>query len=328
MSIAASVSNSGLNSAVEEIDAAREAEVDHVIEEDIVGRAIAIVEAIQFLVRSGEEFADFRQFVPGGGHGEFAPVLLHESRLLVRVFKEIGAIGEHADSDQRGYADPFLFRHRHGAEGAGGEVFRMRIARRRQIEAVQLFQAAQRRQRARPAILDKHDVEVIAAGRAGRLNARQHIAMRRVFVDQGDARGLFIQGIKDLVLISQDRHHLGVEDAQFLAFPGARARLRVGQRDRILRRNQRQEQSSQNEHEQNRFDVSHLINSFNDKSYWSCELMLSQSFYSCCLSTPEAEQTSRPSGRAGLPLNANAVVIVTRQVAAVNKTQTTGACRQ
>ena len=111
--------------AVEEIDAAREAEVNHVIEEDIVGCAIAIVEAVEFIVRSCEEFADFRQLVPGRWHGQLAPVGFHESRLLVGVIEEIGAVGEHAYSHQRRNADPFLFRHRHGAESAGGEVFRM-----------------------------------------------------------------------------------------------------------------------------------------------------------------------------------------------------------
>ena len=111
----------------------------------------------------------------------------------------------------------FFFGHSHGTESTGGEIFRMRIARCRQVEAIQLFQAAQCRQSARPAILDKHDVEVVAAGRAGRLNAWQNIAMRCIFINQGDARGLFIQGIEDLVLICQDWHNLGIEDAQFLA---------------------------------------------------------------------------------------------------------------
>ena len=217
--------------AVEEIHAAREAEVNHVIEEDIVGCAVAIVEAVQFLVRAGEKRADFGQFVPGGRHAELAPVLLHEGRLLVRIVKEVGAISEHADRDQGGNADPFFFRHRHGAEGAGGEVFGIGIAGRGQVEAVQLFQAAQGRQRARPAVFNKHDVEVVAAGRAGGLNARQHIAMRRVLVNQRDARGLFIKRIKNLVLISQDGHDLGIQDAQLLAFPGARAAFGIGQRE-------------------------------------------------------------------------------------------------
>ena len=55
--------------------------------------------------------------------------------------------------------------------------------------------------------------------------------MSRVLVDQGDARGLFIERVQYLVLISQDGHDLGVEDAQLLAFPRARAGLGVGERD-------------------------------------------------------------------------------------------------
>ena len=65
--------------------------------------------------------------------------------------------------------------------------------------------------------------------------------MRGILVDQSDAGGFFVEGIDDLMLIGQDGHDLGIEDAQFLALEGARARGRVGQLH-ILRHNQRQAQ--------------------------------------------------------------------------------------
>ena len=52
---------------------------------------------------------------------------------------------------------------------------------------------------------------------------------------------LFVERIDDLMLISQDGHDLGVEDAQFLALEGTRASGGIGELD-ILCHRQRQAQ--------------------------------------------------------------------------------------